>query len=198
MLNEFECTEAVVLLTAHRSKGLEYHTVFFLGIHDRQWWALGRGLPEGTATFFVGLSRAAHRLILTTDRTNRAGPIASLFTMLTEAGVPEIDCGQPRIPGPSPPPETTKGPDVRGLPGPCITVSAATSVFTGQCVLIAADAASADGHQYSDTAGDEETCAADEPRAGIGSGAGEGADRGLRCGLVGRIGRRRGVGVRRR
>lgn len=92
-LDEFECAEAVVLLTAHRSKGLEYHTVFFLGIHDRQWWALGSDLPEGTATFFVGLSRAAHRLILTTDRTNRAGPIAALFTMLAEAGVPEIDCG---------------------------------------------------------------------------------------------------------
>ncbi|MEU5335633.1 ATP-dependent helicase [Streptomyces asoensis] len=93
ILDEFECAEAVVLLTAHRSKGLEYHTVFFLGIHDRQWWALGRDLPEGTATFFVGLSRAAHRLILTTNRTARAGPIAGLFTMLAEAGVPEIAHG---------------------------------------------------------------------------------------------------------
>ncbi|WP_405734950.1 ATP-dependent helicase [Streptomyces sp. NBC_01537] len=93
VLDEFEGADAVVLLTAHRSKGLEYHTVFFLGIHARQWWAYGSDRREGTSTFFVGLSRAAHRLIFTTDRTDRNGPIGDLFTMLTEAGVPEIDHG---------------------------------------------------------------------------------------------------------
>lgn len=93
VLDEFESANAVVLLTAHRSKGLEYHTVFFLGIHARQWWAYANDRREGTSTFFVGLSRAAHRLIFTTDRTDRTGPIGDLFTMLTEAGVPEIDHG---------------------------------------------------------------------------------------------------------
>ncbi|MCQ9179182.1 ATP-dependent helicase [Streptomyces sp. IBSBF 2953] len=93
VLDEFEGADAVVLLTAHRSKGLEYHTVFFLGIHARQWWAYGSDRREGTSTFFVGLSRAAQRLIFTTDRTDRSGPIGDLFTMLTEAGVPEIDQG---------------------------------------------------------------------------------------------------------
>jgi DNA helicase II / ATP-dependent DNA helicase PcrA len=92
-LDEFESADAVVLLTTHRSKGLEYHTVFFLGIHGRQWWALGSDPREGTSTFFVGLSRAAHRLIFTTDGSARTGPIAGLFTMLAEAGVPEIDQG---------------------------------------------------------------------------------------------------------
>jgi superfamily I DNA/RNA helicase len=91
VLDEFECADAVVLLTAHRSKGLEYHTVFFLGIHERQWWSYKQDRREGTSTFFVGLSRAAHRLIFTTDRTDRTGPISDLFTMLTEAGVPEIN-----------------------------------------------------------------------------------------------------------
>ncbi|MGA5556192.1 UvrD-helicase domain-containing protein [Streptomyces lavendulocolor] len=93
VLDEFEGADAVVLLTAHRSKGLEYHTVFFLGIHAKQWWAYGSDRREGTSTFFVGLSRAAHRLIFTTDQTDRTGPIDDLFTMLTEAGVPEIDQG---------------------------------------------------------------------------------------------------------
>lgn len=92
-LDEFECVDAVTLLTAHRSKGLEYHTVFFLGIHEQQWWAFQRDPREGTSTFFVGLSRAAHRLIFTTDRSNRTGSIAALFAMLNEAGVPEIDRG---------------------------------------------------------------------------------------------------------
>ncbi|MDH6521842.1 DNA helicase-2/ATP-dependent DNA helicase PcrA [Streptomyces sp. SAI-135] len=92
-LDEFESSNAVVLLTAHRSKGLEYHTVFFLGIHDRQWWPFSRDPREGTSTFFVGLSRAAQRLIFTTDHSDRTGPIAPLFTMLAEAGVPETDQG---------------------------------------------------------------------------------------------------------
>ncbi|MFG2440987.1 UvrD-helicase domain-containing protein [Streptomyces sp. NPDC048508] len=93
VLDEFECADAVVLLTAHRSKGLEYHTVFFLGIHERQWWAYRNDPVEGASTFFVGLSRAAHRLIFTTDQPDRTGAIADLFAMLTEAGVPEIDQG---------------------------------------------------------------------------------------------------------
>ncbi|MFE9306021.1 UvrD-helicase domain-containing protein [Streptomyces sp. NPDC006856] len=89
-LDEFECADAVVLLTAHRSKGLEYHTVFFLGIHERQWWSYQNDPREGTSTFFVGLSRAAQRLILTTDRVDSTGPLAALFAMLKEAGVPEV------------------------------------------------------------------------------------------------------------
>ena len=92
-LEEFESADAVVLLTAHRSKGIEYHTVFFLGIHERQWWPYSRNPREGTSTFFVGLSRAAQRLFFTTDHTDRTGSIAALFTMLAEAGVPEIDRG---------------------------------------------------------------------------------------------------------
>jgi superfamily I DNA/RNA helicase len=93
VLEEFESADAVSLLTAHRSKGLEYHTVFFLGIHDRQWWAYKNDRREGVSTFFVGLSRAAHRLIFTTDRSKRAGPIEDLFILLAEAGVPETDQG---------------------------------------------------------------------------------------------------------
>jgi superfamily I DNA/RNA helicase len=87
-LEEFECADAVTLLTIHRSKGLEYHTVIFLGLDDDQWWA-HRYDPDGsTAAFFVGLSRAAHRLIFTTT-TTRTSKIADLYEMLTEAGVPE-------------------------------------------------------------------------------------------------------------
>ncbi|MEU4557461.1 ATP-dependent helicase [Actinoplanes sp. NPDC023936] len=93
-LGQFECADAVVLLTAHRSKGLEYHTVFFLGLEDRQWWAHARDPIESTSTFFVGLSRAAQRIIFTTTHPYaRQGQIADFFTMLDEAGVPEIDHG---------------------------------------------------------------------------------------------------------
>ncbi|MGC4795725.1 UvrD-helicase domain-containing protein [Micromonospora saelicesensis] len=88
--DRFESPDAVVLLTAHRSKGLEYHTVVFLGLDDDQWWAHHQDPESSTATFFVGLSRAAHRLIFTTTPHARSGGIADFFEMLDEAGVPEI------------------------------------------------------------------------------------------------------------
>lgn len=85
-----EAVDAVTLMTIHRSKGLEYHTVFFLGLDDDQWWAYQRDADEATSAFFVGLSRAAHRLIFTsTSPAARSGKIASLYQMLDEAGVPE-------------------------------------------------------------------------------------------------------------
>jgi superfamily I DNA/RNA helicase len=85
-----EAADAVTLMTVHRSKGLEYHTVFFLGLDDDQWWAYPRNADEATSAFFVGLSRAAHRLIFTsTNPAARSGKIAALYQMLDEAGVPE-------------------------------------------------------------------------------------------------------------
>jgi superfamily I DNA/RNA helicase len=87
---DVEAADAVTLMTVHRSKGLEYHTVIFLGLDDEQWWAYERNADEATSTFFVGLSRAAHRLIFTsTNPAARSGKIAALYQMLDEAGVPE-------------------------------------------------------------------------------------------------------------
>jgi superfamily I DNA/RNA helicase len=85
-----EAADSVTLMTIHRSKGLEYHTVFLLGLDDDQWWAYRREASEETSAFFVGLSRAAHRLIFTTTSPRaRSGDIADLYEMLDEAGVPE-------------------------------------------------------------------------------------------------------------
>ena len=87
---DIEAADAVALMTIHRSKGLEYHTVFFLGLDEDQWWAYQRDVNEATSTFFVGLSRAAHRLIFTcTAAGARSGKIAALYHLLDEAGVPE-------------------------------------------------------------------------------------------------------------
>ena len=84
---DVEAADAVTLMTIHRSKGLEYHTVFFLGLDDDQWWAYERDADEATSAFFVGLSRAAHRLIFTsTNPAARSGKIAVLHRMLDEAG----------------------------------------------------------------------------------------------------------------
>ena len=85
----YEARDAVPLLTIHRSKGLEYHAVFFLGLDDDQWWAHKRDLEGSIATFFVGLSRAAQRVVFTQcDERGGQYNIADLYDVLNQAGVP--------------------------------------------------------------------------------------------------------------
>lgn len=80
--------DAVSLLTVHRSKGLEYHTVFFIGLDSDQWWAHARNTVESTMTFFVGVSRAAERLVFTQcDQRGTPAPLGELYEDLQEAGV---------------------------------------------------------------------------------------------------------------
>ena len=50
-LNDYEGTHAVPLMTIHKSKGLEYHTVVFVGLDDGAWWSFANDQVEGTAGF---------------------------------------------------------------------------------------------------------------------------------------------------
>ncbi|WP_018097593.1 UvrD-helicase domain-containing protein [Sinorhizobium meliloti] len=90
-LDAFEGVSQIPLMTVHKSKGLEYDTIVFVGLDDQAWWAHRPGNPEGLATFFVALSRAKQRAIFAFCRER--GPrqrVAELFQLLTDAGVPEI------------------------------------------------------------------------------------------------------------
>lgn len=64
-LNSFGHDETVKLLTIHKSKGLEFHSVILLGIENETFF--GR-LEDERCAFFVGVSRAKERLILTESR----------------------------------------------------------------------------------------------------------------------------------
>jgi len=90
-LEAFEGLAQVPLMTVHKSKGLEYDTILFVGLDDKMWWSHTAGNPEGIATFFVALSRAKQRAIFTfcRGRGRRAG-IADLYKLLADAGVPEF------------------------------------------------------------------------------------------------------------
>ncbi len=61
-LSRFADDQAVRILTIHKSKGLEFDTVIILGVEKEMFW--GREADERCA-FFVGVSRAKRRLILT-------------------------------------------------------------------------------------------------------------------------------------
>lgn len=91
VLDRFEGLEQVPLLTVHKSKGLEYDTILFVGLDDRMWWSHSAGNPEGLSTFFVALSRARQRAIFTfcSGRGARTR-VADLHALLASAGVPEI------------------------------------------------------------------------------------------------------------
>lgn len=90
-LDAFEGLGQIPLMTVHKSKGLEYDTVVFIGLDDQAWWAHTPGNPEGLATFFVALSRAKQRAIFAfCQERGQRRRVAELFQLLTNAGVPEI------------------------------------------------------------------------------------------------------------
>ena len=88
-LDELEGKTSLPLMTIHKSKGLEYHTIVFLALDDKAWWSFRREPQDSRSTFFVAFSRAKHRVVFTycQQRGGKSG-IASLYELLQSAGVP--------------------------------------------------------------------------------------------------------------
>jgi superfamily I DNA/RNA helicase len=90
-LDAFEGVNQIPMMTVHKSKGLEYDTMVFVGLDDRAWWSHVPGDPEGVAAFFVALSRARQRAIFAfCQERGERNNVAELYQLLTDAGVPEI------------------------------------------------------------------------------------------------------------
>lgn len=88
LCDQAEGRVALPLMTIHKSKGLEYHTVIFLGLEDNQWWSFKENSKEATQAFFVGLSRARQRTIFTyCKERGKRDDIKPLYELLDEAGV---------------------------------------------------------------------------------------------------------------
>ena len=87
-LDDFEGINSLPLMTIHKSKGLEYHTVILMALDDRSWRHFRRQPEESRSVFFVAFSRAKQRVIFTycPRRGGRSG-IASLYGVLRDAGV---------------------------------------------------------------------------------------------------------------
>lgn len=88
---------SIPVMTTHKSKGLEYDTVIFLGLEDDAFWSFRTQPDEDKCTFFVAMSRAKRRVIFTfaesrpdkqdriTTRSNRN--ISSLYESLQVSGI---------------------------------------------------------------------------------------------------------------
>lgn len=64
-INDFLGESSIPIMTIHKSKGLEYNTVIFIGIEDEFFWNFSKSPDEEKCTFFVALSRAKENLIFT-------------------------------------------------------------------------------------------------------------------------------------
>lgn len=61
--------DTIPVMTVHKSKGLEYHTVIFVGLEDNAFWTFQRQPNEDKCTFFVALSRAKERVVFTFSKS---------------------------------------------------------------------------------------------------------------------------------
>ncbi|MFD2903797.1 UvrD-helicase domain-containing protein [Sphingobacterium anhuiense] len=57
--------DTIPVMTIHKSKGLEYHTVIFIGLEDGAFWSFDAQPDEDKCAFFVALSRAKERIVFT-------------------------------------------------------------------------------------------------------------------------------------
>ncbi|MFC5423160.1 UvrD-helicase domain-containing protein [Bosea eneae] len=88
-LDTYEGVHAVPLMTIHKSKGLEYHTVIFVGLDDDAWSrSFIEDQVEATAGFFVAFTRAKQRVLFTycAQRGARV-TIDSFYQLLLGCGV---------------------------------------------------------------------------------------------------------------
>jgi superfamily I DNA/RNA helicase len=82
--SNIEGTNQVKLMTIHKSKGLEYHTVIFTELNDDAFW----GNPDEVKLFFVALSRAREMVRFSFVRGQRGYTNVRRFEqLLNQAGV---------------------------------------------------------------------------------------------------------------
>ena len=90
VLDHFEGKDQVPLMTIHKSKGLEFHTMIFFGLDAKTWWSLSPERGEELNSFFVAFTRARQRAFFAYC-SERGNAIDWLEQLLLPAGVEQID-----------------------------------------------------------------------------------------------------------
>lgn len=95
-LDEFEGYNSIPIMTMHKSKGLEFHTVIFMGLEDSALWGFRNNPQSETCGFFVAFSRAKKRVIFTACNNREIDgvvqrqtieEIAPIYELFNAAGV---------------------------------------------------------------------------------------------------------------
>lgn len=105
-IEDFLGNNSIPIMTIHKSKGLEYDTVIFLGLEDDAFWNFKNQTDADLCTFFVAFSRAKRQVIFTFSASRevlRNGQlravnqykieISSLYQMLEQANVEVLSHG---------------------------------------------------------------------------------------------------------
>lgn len=64
-IESFEGKDSIKMMTMHKSKGLEFNTVIFMGLEDNAHWNYKNNPSADNNGFFVAFSRAKERIIFT-------------------------------------------------------------------------------------------------------------------------------------
>lgn len=64
-VKRFRGEESIPIMTIHKSKGLEYDSVYFMGLEDSAFWNFKNQPEEDRCVFFVALSRAKRKITFT-------------------------------------------------------------------------------------------------------------------------------------
>ncbi|WP_281275248.1 UvrD-helicase domain-containing protein [Afifella aestuarii] len=89
VFDRFEGKGQVPLMTIHKSKGLEFHTMIFFGLDAHTWWSLSPNRGEELNSFFVAFTRAVQRAFFAYC-SERGNAIDWLEQLLLPAGVEQI------------------------------------------------------------------------------------------------------------
>jgi DNA helicase-2/ATP-dependent DNA helicase PcrA len=100
-IKDFYGEFSIPIMTIHKSKGLEYNTVIFVGLEDNAFWSFKSQTESDKKAFFVALSRAKERIIFTFSESREVlnfgklaikkqsmSNISEVYDLLTLAGVP--------------------------------------------------------------------------------------------------------------
>ncbi|WP_251561350.1 UvrD-helicase domain-containing protein [Paenibacillus pasadenensis] len=103
-LNDILGYNSIPIMTIHKSKGLEYHTVIFVGLEDAAFWNFVNNSEEDKRAFFVAFSRAKQRVLFTysekriikhyeeiVNRRQSSNNISVLYTNLLQAGAEIVE-----------------------------------------------------------------------------------------------------------
>jgi superfamily I DNA/RNA helicase len=93
-LDEFEGVDTTPVMTLYKSKGLEYHTVFFIGVEDEVWWPIEEEPQDTRRQFLVAFSRAEQRVVVTNSADRGSvNEVEDLYALLEQAGVESRSAG---------------------------------------------------------------------------------------------------------
>lgn len=90
VIDSFDGVGQVPLMSVHKSKGLEFHTMIFFGLDERTWWSFKPDDSEEMRAFFVAFTRAKQRAFFTSCGA-RGGEIAYVDKLVASAGVERVE-----------------------------------------------------------------------------------------------------------